>query len=57
MFLKNLLVIQARMGSKRLPGKVMLKIGKYRIIELLFKRLSKAKMVDQIIADICAQIN
>ena len=49
MFLKNLLVIQARMGSKRLPGKVMLKIGKYRIIELLFKRLSKAKMVDQII--------
>ena len=42
-------IIQARMGSSRMPGKVMKKIDGIPMIELLIKRLSKSKMIDQII--------
>ena len=42
-------IIQARMGSTRLPGKVMKKIGRYPMIELIVKRLKKAKSLDNII--------
>lgn len=42
-------IVQARMGSTRLPGKVMKPIGGVPMIELLLARLSKAKRVDQII--------
>ena len=37
------------MGSKRLPGKVMKKIGDRTVIEILLKRLSKSLQIDQII--------
>ena len=46
--MKNLLIIQARMDSKRLPGKV-LKIGDKSIIEIIFKRLSQSKKIDKIV--------
>ena len=36
-----LAVIQARMNSTRLPGKVLKKIGDSTCIEILLKRLSK----------------
>ena len=36
-----LIIIQARMGSSRLPGKVMLPIGNTNVISLLIKRLEK----------------
>jgi spore coat polysaccharide biosynthesis protein SpsF (cytidylyltransferase family) len=36
-------IIQARMGSSRMPGKVMKKIDGIPMIELLIKRLSKSK--------------
>ena len=49
MIFKNLLIIQARMDSTRLPGKVMMNIGKYKIIEFLIKRISKSKKIDKIL--------
>ena len=42
-------IVQARMGSTRLPNKVMKKIGTRPMIELLLTRLSKSNEVDQII--------
>jgi len=45
-------IVQARMGSTRLPGKVMKSIAGIPIIELLLLRLSKAKLLDSIIVAI-----
>ncbi len=38
--------IQARMNSKRLPGKVLLKIGQLMVIEHILHRLNKVKSID-----------
>ena len=40
---KTLIIIQARMGSKRLPGKMMLKLDNYSILEWVIKRIKKVK--------------
>ncbi len=50
--MKNAVIVQARMSSSRLPKKVMKKINKVPLIELLLKRLSKAKLIDNIIVAI-----
>ena len=42
-------IIQARMGSSRLPGKSMMKIGKYSMLEILVKRLLKHKNITEVI--------
>ena len=43
-------IVQARMGSSRLPGKIKLKLDKKRtIIQLLIQRLSKSKNIDKIV--------
>ena len=42
-------IVQARMGSKRLPNKVMKRICDIPMIEILLKRLSKSKELDKII--------
>ena len=47
--MKVVAVVQARMGSTRLPNKVMKPVGGVPMIELLLSRLSQAKEVDQII--------
>jgi glutamate-1-semialdehyde aminotransferase/spore coat polysaccharide biosynthesis protein SpsF (cytidylyltransferase family) len=47
--MKVLALIQARMGSTRLPGKVMKPILGRPMVELLLKRLSGAKLIDQIV--------
>ncbi|MBU3585141.1 aminotransferase class III-fold pyridoxal phosphate-dependent enzyme [Polynucleobacter sp. AM-26B4] len=47
--MKVVVVVQARMGSTRLPGKVMRLIKGVPMIELLLGRLAKAKEVDQIV--------
>ena len=47
--MKIVAVVQARMGSTRLPNKVMKPIGGIPLIELLLSRLARAKEVDQII--------
>jgi len=46
---KVVAIVQARMGSTRLPNKVMKAIGGVPMIELLLARLSLAKEIDQII--------
>lgn len=47
--MKIVAVVQARMGSTRLPNKVMKHIGGVPMIELLLNRLAKSKKIDQII--------
>ena len=42
-------LVQARMGSSRLYGKVMKKVCGKSLIELLLKRLSKSKLIKKII--------
>lgn len=45
----NLLIIQARMGSTRLPGKVLKLIKGHSLLELQHFRIKSAKLVDKII--------
>lgn len=47
--MKIVALVQARMGSTRLPNKVMKPIGDIPMIELLLSRLSRAQEIDQII--------
>jgi glutamate-1-semialdehyde 2,1-aminomutase len=47
--MKIVAIVQARMGSTRLPNKVMKPIGGIPMIELLLTRLARAKEIDQII--------
>jgi len=42
-------IIQGRMGSTRLPGKVMKKIQGKSLLELLIERLKFSRLVDQIV--------
>lgn len=42
-------VVQARMGSSRLPGKVMKTICQKPVLELMLERLSKSKLIDEIV--------
>ena len=45
----NLAIVQARLGSSRLPKKVLLKIKDLELINILLYRLSKSKKIDKII--------
>jgi len=47
--MKIVAIVQARMGSTRLPNKVMKHIGGIPMIELLLTRLARAREVNQII--------
>lgn len=47
--MKILAIVQARMGSSRLPGKVMRHIDGRPMIELLLRRLARADLIDQVI--------
>lgn len=47
--MKTVAIVQARMGSTRLPNKVMKSIAGVPMIELLIRRLSRAKKVDEIV--------
>jgi len=47
--MKNVAIIQARLDSLRLPGKVMYKINGIPVIEILYKRLKKSKELDDVI--------
>lgn len=47
--MKVVAIVQARMGSTRLPNKVMKPVGEVPMIELLLARLAKSKEIDQIV--------
>lgn len=47
--MKVVAIVQARMGSTRLPNKVMKQIGGTPMIELLLLRLAQARRVDEIL--------
>ncbi|GAB2975252.1 glycosyltransferase family protein [Mucilaginibacter puniceus] len=47
--IKTLLLTQARTGSTRLPGKVLLKIGGDELLKIHVERLKRCKLVDKII--------
>ena len=44
-----LAIVQARMGSTRFPGKVLKEVNGKSLIEILFTRLGKSKIIDKII--------
>jgi len=46
---KIIAVVQARMGSKRFPGKTMEQLGRYRILEWVLRRTSRATTIDQVV--------
>ena len=46
---KIVAVVQARMGSSRLPGKVLMDLNGSTVIEVLLKRLSKSTLIDKIV--------
>ena len=47
--MKTVAIVQARMGSTRLPNKVMKPICGVPMIEILLARLSRAKQVDEVV--------
>ena len=47
--MKNIAIIQARLNSTRLPGKVMYKINNIPTIEILYKRLKKSKKLNDVV--------
>lgn len=47
--MKVVAIVQARMGSTRLPNKVMMPIRGVPLVELLLLRLSKSQEIDQIV--------
>jgi spore coat polysaccharide biosynthesis protein SpsF len=47
--MKAVAIIQARMGSKRLPNKMLLHLHGYPIIEWVYRRILKSNRVDKII--------
>ena len=47
--MKTVIIVQARMGSTRLPGKVMKKIVGIPSIEIILKRLKKSKEAEKVI--------
>ena len=46
--MKIVSIVQARMGSTRLPGKVLKKIVGIPALEILLKRLSRSKLIGEI---------
>lgn len=47
--MKNLAVIQARMGSSRLPGKVLMEICGHPVLWHVIQRVKKSKLIDDIV--------
>ncbi len=50
--MKTVVVVQARLGSVRLPNKVLMKLGTTPALELLLRRLQLAKKIDSVVVAI-----
>lgn len=46
---KTLAIIQARMGSSRFPGKSLVNIGEWSLIELVLKRAKRSSKIQEVI--------
>ena len=46
---KVIAIVQARMGSSRLPGKSLERIGNWQLIDLVLHRTTNAKLVDKVV--------
>ena len=46
---KIIAIVQARIDSSRFPQKILKKIGKLTLIEILLQRVSMSKKIDQIV--------
>ena len=46
--MKTVATIQARLGSTRLPGKVLMNMGDRRIIESVFERVNESESTDSV---------
>tara|TARA_B100000886_G_scaffold307078_1_gene239865 strand:+ start:15527 stop:16309 length:783 start_codon:yes stop_codon:yes gene_type:complete len=46
---KTIIYIQCRTGSTRFPGKILSKIGNKMYLELLYKRITQTKNVDEVV--------
>jgi glutamate-1-semialdehyde 2,1-aminomutase len=55
--MKIVAIVQAHMGSTRLPNKVMKLINGVPMIEILLKRLGKSKKLDQIVLATSVDVN
>ncbi len=44
-----LVIIQARLGSKRFPNKILTKIKGKTVLEIIYERISKSKKIDKIV--------
>ena len=42
-------IIQARMGSTRLPGKVLKKVNEYSLLEYMVERVENSFYVDKVV--------
>ena len=47
--MKTVAIIQARMGSSRLPGKVLMDLGGQTVLERVVRRVQHCKYVDEIV--------
>lgn len=47
--MKTVAIVQARMGSTRLPGKIMRKIGVKPVFKIIYDRIIKAKTLDDVV--------
>ncbi|BBW97620.1 cytidylyltransferase domain-containing protein [Geobacillus icigianus] len=47
--MKTLIIIQARMGSSRLPGKVLMPLGETVVLDYVVSRCQQVKQVDEVI--------
>ena len=47
--LKSVAIIQARLNSSRLPGKVLYELGGYPMIVFMIERIKRSKLIDEIV--------
>ncbi len=49
---KIIAIIQSRLGSLRFPRKALIRLGDKTVLSFLINRLSKSKLIDQIVVAI-----
>ena len=47
--MKTVAIIQARMASKRLPGKILMPIGELPLYKIVYNRVASSECVDQVV--------